>query len=139
MSDKLKSLGESAADVPRIVGARLQQVQTVAESLEDAYTTEVFLNNGYTTRYEQVEQKIKSFITDAEDEFSELRTICDKLFAMAEQAAEGSSDGSKKVGLELQNLSNEIASFEKVINTETGRVEDALAELERTFCCAGWT
>lgn len=129
--DKVKLLGQSAADIPRIIAARMQKVQAATEEMDDYVKEDMMLQDELLTRFEKIAGDTRSFIDEAETKVNELHTISQKLWTIADQVAENTTEGGKRIMLELDALTSEIQGLDATLGTETTRIDSALEELSR--------
>lgn len=130
-NDKLKNLGQTAAEMPQALQARIEQMSTAAASVNRVFISDAYLQAEAQARYQKIDEQIRSFNTDVETEFEQLHTIAEKLLKRLDTAAEDVDEGARRIGLELDNLTAEVANLDDLVEREIPRVEGTLQDLQR--------
>lgn len=130
-NDKLKNLGQTAAEMPQALRARIEQMSAAAASVNRVFTSDAYLPEEAHTRYQKLDEQIRSFNTDVETEFEQLHTIAEKLLKRLDTAAEDVDEGARRIGLEIDNLTAEVANLDDLVEREIPRVEGTLQDLQR--------
>ena len=129
--DKIKQLGQSAATIPLALKERIELLQKLGDGLQQVFTDDAYLSADIQSRFEKVEGQIRSFNDDVETEFEELHTITEKLLSRVDECAEDTSEGARRVGLELDNLAKEVVALDNAMTSEIAAVDTTLQDLTR--------
>jgi len=129
--DKLKMLGQTAADVPEATVKLVDEVATAVASLEQAFPADLFVLSDKEDRLTLVDTRVRNFITENEKEYGELQEDVKGVVGVLEEMAEAMSEGSQGLFNEYDKLVSEVNALGTYLSQETARVTTSMDGLQR--------
>ena len=129
--DKLKILGQTAADVPAATTKLVNEFATAITSLEKAFPEDLFVLSDKDWSLVALDSRIRDFITDNEKQYGELQEDVNGVVGMLEEMAEAMGQGSQELFTEYDKLISEVNELGTYLSEETGRVTTSMVELQR--------
>jgi len=129
--DKLKILGQTAADVPAATIKLVDEVAAAITSLEQAFPADLFVLSDKEDRLTLVDTRVRNFITENEKEYGELQEDVKGVVGVLEEMAEAMSEGSQELFKEYDKLISEVKELGSYLSEETDRVTTSIDGLQR--------
>jgi uncharacterized phage infection (PIP) family protein YhgE len=126
--DKLKILGQTAADVPEATTKLVDEVATEITSLEQTFSEDLFVLSDKQWSYLEVVTRIRDFITQ---DYGELQEDINDVVGALEEMGEAMSDGSQELFNEYDKLISEVNELGTYLSQETARVSTSMDEMQR--------
>jgi len=129
--DKLKILGQTAADVPAATIKLVDEVAAAITSLGQAFPEDLFVLSDKENRLTLVDTRVRNFITENEKEYDELQEDVKGVVGVLEEMAEAMSEGSQELFNEYDKLISEVNELGTYLSQETARVTTSIDGLQQ--------